>query len=157
MKIEGILDRKWKYEKCTIGTFQLFKWREPESENDLVLCNLLFSCGVCEDAVRGNGDPATVQQWKIKGETAIPYGAYKVRKTFSSRFNRETWELQNVPGYIGIRIHAGNTAAHTEGCLLFGEYAGAGAELVVNSKATIEKFEKVLKDLGNPEWEIMIR
>ncbi|MDR2594557.1 MAG: DUF5675 family protein [Fibromonadaceae bacterium] len=154
MKIEGILNRNWKYEKCTIGTFQLFLWREAESENDFVLCDLLFTCGVCEDAVRGDGDPATVQQWKIKGETAIPYGAYKVRKTYSNRFQKEMWELQNVPGFAGIRIHAGNTHKDTEGCLLFGEYAGTS---VVNSRATIEKFEKVLSDLGNPEWGIIIQ
>jgi len=143
--LKGILTRKWKSDRCTLGTFELFADGSR---------NRLFHCYVCEDPVRGDGDPATVAEWKIKGESAIPYGTYRVRKTYSKRFDKDVWELQNVPGFSGIRIHAGNTAKDTEGCLLFGEYSEF---LVVNSRATIDKFEKVLSDLGNPEWEIEIK
>ena len=76
-------------------------------------------CWVCEDAVREiPGEP--VETWKIKGETAIPTGRYKIERTFSNRFQMTTPQLMDVPGFTGIRIHAGNTAADTEGCLLPG-------------------------------------
>ena len=34
-----------------------------------------FLAWTCEDTVRGNGDPATVDQWKVKRQSAIPFGA----------------------------------------------------------------------------------
>lgn len=84
----------------------------------------VFECYVCEDPVR----PAGV---KIYGKTAIPAGEYRLRVTYSNRFRRLLPLLVNVPsGQIrfgdkliddcGVRIHSGNTAADTEGCLLVG-------------------------------------
>ena len=65
----------------------------------------------CEDKVRPK---------KIWGETAIPKGNYRVSLTWSNRFKRVLPLVQDVPGFEGIRIHAGNTSADTEGCLLVG-------------------------------------
>jgi hypothetical protein len=76
-------------------------------------------CWVLEDPVREiPGVP--VEEWKIKGQTAIPYGRYRIQRTFSNRFGHTTPQLLDVPGYEGIRIHPGNTASDTEGCLLPG-------------------------------------
>lgn len=78
-----------------------------------------FECWVCEDPVREvPGQP--VSSWKIKGKTAIPFGTYEVDVTMSARFGIELPILINVPGFDGIRIHPGNTAANTDGCLLPG-------------------------------------
>lgn len=70
-----------------------------------------FQCFTLEDPVR----PA-----KVKGITAIPAGTYKIVITHSAKFGRDLPLLENVPNYEGIRIHPGNTAEHTEGCLLVG-------------------------------------
>lgn len=76
-------------------------------------------CWVVEDAVREvEGEP--VEAWKIKGQTAIPVGRYQIKRTFSNRFQVTMPQLMDVPGFSGIRIHPGNTAADTEGCLLPG-------------------------------------
>lgn len=76
-------------------------------------------CWMLEDPVREiEGRP--VEEWKIKGQTAIPRGRYKIERTFSNRFQYTTPQLMDVPGFTGIRIHTGNTAADTEGCLLPG-------------------------------------
>lgn len=79
-----------------------------------------FECWVCEDTVRElPGVP--VAQWKVKGQTAIPYGMYDIDITMSARFQTPLPLLLGVPGFEGIRIHPGNTAADTDGCLLPGE------------------------------------
>jgi hypothetical protein len=79
----------------------------------------LHVCFTCEDAVREiPGEP--VEDWKIKGETAIPVGRYRIERTFSNRFQKVLPQLLNVPGFEGIRIHPGNTSADTEGCILPG-------------------------------------
>lgn len=58
---------------------------------------------------------------KIYGETAIPEGRYQVVITYSNRFKRMLPELKNVPGFDAIRLHIGNTAQDTTGCILVGQ------------------------------------
>ena len=52
---------------------------------------------------------------------AIPSGFYRLRVTMSPRFKIFLPILDGVIGRSGIRIHAGNTIDHTEGCILVGE------------------------------------
>jgi hypothetical protein len=78
-----------------------------------VYINEKFQCFTCEDTVRYPGI-------KIPGKTAIPAGAYEIFVTMSTRFQRMLPLLINVPMFEGIRIHPGNTALDTEGCILPG-------------------------------------
>jgi len=72
-----------------------------------------------EDEVREvEGQP--VSEWKIHGKTAIPAGEYIVSLEDSPRFGTDTLTLHDVPGFQYIRMHAGNTSADTEGCILLG-------------------------------------
>lgn len=90
------LTRKWFTDKCTIGTLDVDD--RPE-------------CYVLEDVERDE---------KVPGETAIPLGVYVVVIDYSERFKRRLPHLLDVPGFTGIRIHPGNRAADTRGCLLPG-------------------------------------
>jgi len=144
--IKGKLTRTYFDDKRTIGNFSLCDNNGKE----------VFTCFICEDVLRGNGDPKTVAQWKVKGESAIPYGTYTVKRTFSPKYNRQMWEVQNVPGFQGIRIHSGNTEKDTEGCLLFGEFVSPNYNGVQNSKKAIDTFETLLNSIGNPAWELTI-
>ena len=72
-----------------------------------------FECFTLEDTVRVLGV-------KVLGQTAIPKGTYAIDVTMSTRFKRMLPLLLNVPEFDGIRIHPGNTAADTSGCILVG-------------------------------------
>lgn len=82
-----------------------------------------------EDVVRPDGV-------KIPGETAIPFGTYTVDITYSPRFKRDLPLLIGVQGFVGIRIHPGNTASDTEGCILVGQ--GRGRNCILSSRAAFD-------------------
>ncbi len=95
----------------------------------------VFECYTLEDAVRETADP--VERWKIPGETAIPRGMYPVTLTLSPRFKRVLPLLGGVRGFSGVRIHSGNTAEDTEGCILVGTTrlpAGVGNSRIAFSR-----------------------
>ncbi len=96
-----------------------------------------FGYYTCEDAVREiEGSP--VKDWKIAGDTAIPKGTYRVIINFSNRFQKFLPQLLDVPGFTGIRIHAGTTYHDTEGCILLGAQRIQGG--VGNSRLAMSDF-----------------
>ena len=105
-----------------------------------------YFCDTLEDTVRDlnkNGKFDNGEK-KVYAKTAIPYGTYEIKWTYSPRFKKYTPQLMNVPSFAGIRIHAGNTSADTEGCLLLGQNKKVG--MVLNSRATINKFYPIIKE-----------
>lgn len=97
--------------------------------------NGAFECFTLEDKVR----PV-----KIAGKTAIPAGRYEVVVNESPRFKVLMPLLLNVPNYVGVRIHTGNRAAHTEGCILVGQKAGTNR--IDSSKPAYEALFKKIYD-----------
>lgn len=102
---------------------ELLLAREPSSAAStlgLLFVDGLIECCTLEDVVREiPGRP--VAEWKIPKITAIPAGTYRVQLTHSPRFNRILPELVDVPDYTGVRIHPGNRAEDTDGCILTGQ------------------------------------
>lgn len=87
---------------------------------------------------------------KIPGKTAIPRGEYKVEITWSNRFSKYMMQVMDVPHFDGIRIHAGNTSADTEGCPLLGNAVDEWT--VVNSRVNVQKvFDRVKRALDAKE------
>ncbi len=106
-------------------------------------------CETLEDPVR-EVEGATVDNWKIKGDTAIPRGRYRVIVNHSQRFGRDLPLFLNVPGFEGIRIHAGNTEADTEGCILVGTKRTA-TSILESRIAFNELFADIQEALANGE------
>ncbi|TVT39646.1 hypothetical protein FNT36_18570 [Hymenobacter setariae] len=114
-------------------------------------------CVGIEDVVRGP------REAKVYGKTAIPAGTYRVLVTMSNRFKRRLPLLVNVPGgtirfgnnlidNCGVRIHPGNTAADTEGCLLPGSAFGADGASVSASRVAFDRlFLRIETAVANGE------
>ena len=119
--------------------------------------NGVYFCDTLEDTDRGLNSTMPLDEIlskKRKGITAIPTGKYDVILTFSPRFKCVLPLLLSVKGYEGVRIHAGNTAEDTEGCLLLGENKEKGK--VLNSRATLEKLMSILLECEKRKEKISI-
>ena len=81
---------------------------------------------------------------KIPKKSAIPEGSYRVVVTKSQRFGKYLPLLVGVPGFEGVRIHAGNTSRDTEGCILVGQNLQVGK--VLWSRITLEKLMKLIEN-----------
>jgi hypothetical protein len=75
-----------------------------------------FECYTLEDKDRFLEEGGS----KVYGKTAIPRGTYNVVLTHSARFNKLLPLLEDVPQFRGIRMHSGNKAEDSEGCILVG-------------------------------------
>jgi hypothetical protein len=92
---------------------------------------------------------AVIKTNKVFGKTCIPSGRYEVVVTFSARFKKPLPLLMNVPGFDGIRIHPGNTAENTLGCLLPG--STKDKDFVGGSKVAFEKLFSKIKAAAETE------
>lgn len=86
-----------------------------KSNNQCTIGELIFNhsvfCWTLEDIVR---DPGI----KIPGKTAIMPGRYEIIVNMSAKFGKMLPLLLNVPIFDGVRIHGGNTATDSIGCIL---------------------------------------
>ena len=99
-----------------------------------------------------------IKKVKVYGETAIPMGTYTIdMDRVSPKFSSRSWakpyggkipRLRSVPGFEGILIHPGNTAADCLGCILVGINDKVGR--VSDSQRT---FRRLMDDHLVPAYE----
>ena len=110
----------------------------------------IYVCDTVEDKDRGLKSHHPLEQIskvKVYGETAIPLGTYVIdMDRVSPKFSSRSWakpyggkipRLLSVPGFEGILIHPGNTAADCLGCILVGINDKVG--MVSDSQRTFKR------------------
>lgn len=134
-----------KTEKVTIGTLSI---------------NGAYVCDTLEDKDRGlesTDSLVDINKLKVKAETAIPTGKYKVTlKVQSPRFAAKSYykkfcggylpRILDVKGFSGVLIHRGVNETHTEGCVLVGKASG---NILVDSQRCFETVYKKLKEASD--------
>lgn len=81
---------------------------------------------------------------KKHGRTAISRGTFPLEVTFSNRFQRELPYVSGVVGFEGIRIHGGNRAEDSLGCILLGQVRTATG--IAQCAATVNRLIAMIKD-----------
>ena len=114
--------------------------------------NGTYFCDVLEDKVRDLNKNGVFdnEEVKVANHTAIPYGTYEitmdVRSKKFSDFEKYPWakeydgylpRLTNVPLFVGVLLHVGNSDVDSSGCLLVGENKVVGK--VINSTITFRR------------------
>lgn len=116
---------------------------EKATEGEIYIDGV-WECYSLEDVVRPQGV-------KIPGQTAIPAGKYRIIIDDSQRFKRLMPHILDVPMFEGVRMHPGNDAEDTEGCILVGtDKAADDPNFIGGSRnafnALFNKLEEALKE-----------
>lgn len=130
------LNRKFRCSTYTIGDLSI---------------NGNFFCNTIEDTVRElpavcpntPDDCSCTCKEKIYAKTAIPAGTYKVTLQYSPKYKKKMPYLHDVPHFIGILIHSGNTEVDSAGCIIVGNNTVKGK--VLESRATFQKLYSILE------------
>ena len=136
--------RKWKKPGYTIGRMYL-------GNSTKHWCNTL------EDTDRGlkqTMSEADIKRIKVYGQTAIPEGTYNVGYTYWSKHKIYVPWVKDVPGYTGILIHNGASAADTLGCILVGENTIVGR--LTNGKKYMTELTNLVKASVNAKEPVKL-
>ena len=114
----------------------------------LLFIDGIFFCDTIEDKYRGQNLTTT----KVANETCVPYGVYNVKITYSSKFKKDMPQILDVPYFVGVRIHSGNKATDTSGCIIVGVKSKNGE--VVESRKTYNALMRRLETANNIKIDI---
>lgn len=126
---------------------ELLLEREPSDEQRTfgsLAVDGQFLCHTLEDVVRES---------KIHGRTAIPAGRYRITLEYSPRFGADTITVNDVPGFSGVRVHAGNTESDTEGCPLVGKVRAERS--ILRSREALAELKPIVSNAiggGDEVW-----
>lgn len=101
-----------------------------------------------------NSTEDEVTKTKQVQKCCIPYGVYKITLTYSNSFGRFLPLINGVTGFVGVRIHEGNTVKSTRGCILVGK---RDKYSLLNTRKTVDGLtERIKKSLDNKD-EVYIK
>ena len=145
--MELILERIAKRKTYTIGHLYI---RQQVMDEYLSGTEDKYFCDTLEPTWRDYANGA----YKVKGRSAIPEGRYAVVISWSPKFKQWLPILLGGPEFNkqwqGIRIHAGNTAKDTQGCILVGRNQRVG-EVLESRKWLYELKQKIVEAKARDE------
>ena len=123
-----------------------------------------YVCDTIEDVDRGltQDMPLTeIMKRKVKNETAIPRGKYRVlMNRVSPKFSAKAYYmgfcngkvpyLVGVPGFDGILIHKGVNQNSSSGCIIVGMNTVVGK--VTQSQACFERLYRMMQGAKDEIW-----
>ena len=128
---------------------------ESDYTDGLLFIDGKFECFTIEDEYR---------EVKVKGETRIPDGTYKIElrtvggfhndysSKYGSSFHKGMLWVKDVPNFEYILIHTGNTDEDAAGCLIVGSTADNKKGFIGASVSAYKSlYPKVLKAIQNNE------
>ena len=131
------------------------RFTDTYTEGELWI-NHTFFCNTIEDKNRDIDKDGKLDEEKVYGKTCIPYGIYEVINSFSNHFQKILPEVLKVPGFSGVRIHSGNTADDSLGCIIIGKKVSPG---IVSSgrplQADLVEKIKIARATGEKCWLII--
>lgn len=104
-------------------------------------------CHTLEDKNRDTDHDGKLNEPKVFGKTAIPYGVHEMTLVHSPHFNMMVPLICGVPGFTAIEIHPGNTVNDTNGCILVGIRSEKGDTLKFGTSRAM--FAKLMEKLTN--------
>lgn len=137
----------------------------------ILYVNGVRECYTLEDVVR-ELPLVPIAEWKVDKLTAIPAGLFEVVIDASQRFGRLMPHIIDLPGrnllnaagamsnalagFLGIRIHSGNTAVDTAGCILVGRVRN-GWNTILESRLAFGQLYGKLKAAFDAGEQITLR
>lgn len=117
--------------------------------------------------VRGDHDVALYEcvtlelPWKENKRrvSCIPIGTYRIELERSKAFDRELWELKDVPGRSEVKIHPANYVHQLQGCIApgmrFGNLDGDETPDIVGSTAALNRIMAAMGDVKSSTITIL--
>lgn len=96
--------------------------------------------------------------WRLNSPfvSCIPAGFYECKWSYSARFQRFCYEVEDVPHRDGIRFHSANLmgdktvglVSQVEGCIALGTFMGflKGQRAVLGSRQAMDRFERYMAE-----------
>jgi hypothetical protein len=96
---------------------------------------------------------------KVRGETRIPAGTYKVCFYDSPSHGKKSLMIKDVPGFSYILIHTGNTEDDTFGCLIVGKRIGTlnNKRAVLDSKTAFKEIYSLIAPALDRSEDVTIK
>ena len=112
-------------------------------------------CDSLEDTDRDLNMNGELEEGKVYGKTAIPYGIYPMVFRHSPKFNRMMLYIDNIKTHQGVMFHWGSSIKDTLGCVIIGVLQSP--HIIVNTRNTVEEFEKVVAQYQSDGSETLLQ
>ena len=85
----------------------------------------------------------------VRNISCIPAGVYKLKLEWSPRFQKDLWEIYDVPNRRECKFHAANFSRQLNGCIALGkkrtDIDADGLMDITDSRNTMKKFHKAME------------